>query len=119
MILRTSLDEDATSGDAHDMQNEASAGFSFPQFEQLSTGDAIPRAHAEHGVPVCVSGPESASQTAQGYLRDLWGGDDVFSSEREAQVKGLRSKQYELETPRKRELTKPAGQRSDEMNGFP
>ena len=72
-----------------------------------------------HGVTVCVSGPEGGSQTAQANLRDLWGGDDAFSSEREAQVKGLRSKQYELETPRKHELPKPAGQRSDEMDGFP
>jgi hypothetical protein len=29
------------------MQNEASAGFSFPQFEQLITKDAIPRSHAD------------------------------------------------------------------------
>jgi hypothetical protein len=29
------------------MQNEASAGFSFPQFEQLITRDAIPRFHAD------------------------------------------------------------------------
>jgi len=71
------------------------------------------------GVTVSVSGSEGASQTAQANLRDLWGGDDAFSSEREAQVKGLRSKQYELEAPRKHELPKPAGQRSDEMNGFP
>jgi len=35
-----------SSGVAHCMQNFAPSGFSWPQFEQVSTGDAIPRAHA-------------------------------------------------------------------------
>jgi hypothetical protein len=38
------------------MQKEASDGFSLPQFEQVSTGDAIPHAHAN------ASGRRSKSQ---------------------------------------------------------
>ena len=69
MILRAPPDEaDALRVVAHSMQNFAPSGFSWPQLEQVSTGDAIPGADA--WVTVRVSGPEGGSQTAQANLRD-------------------------------------------------
>ena len=46
------------SGVAHSMQNFAPSGFSWPQFEQVSTRDAIPRA-----VVVASARPQSAPRS--------------------------------------------------------